>query len=312
MNKDELVEIYLDRFVNRTDIWFKQWLDVKGNRACYSCQEPGMDTKNGRFPYEPVTPYLVERIFAGQLSAGWPALASGSTSKWLCFDSDQEDGELMKLDALLKEHGWKTIREGQRPGREGHLWLLLDEPVETMNLIVLGDAMMKFAKTSKLERFPKSAEGLSQVRAPLSINLKPEAQGARGWFDGPDQVLTSQLEWLAAQPRNRAIDANRLSEQHRPASRTVVKAPPSKRPFLRSHGEFNILDYVNARRSGNRLVAACPVCEEEGHDRHRDNLSISTDGKKYCCWYGGQPGKIHTSSAIRQRLMSRSKRTIAK
>jgi len=153
--------------------------------------------------------------------------------------------------------------------------------------------------------------GLATVRAPLSTNLKPEAFGARGWFDDADLDITSQLEWLAAQPLNRAVDASRESERHRPISKSELKAPQPKRAFFGSNGQFNLLDYVNVRRTGKGLVAACPVCEEEGHDRHRDNLSISIDGKKYCCWYGGQPGKIHTASSIRQRLMSRNRRAVA-
>jgi hypothetical protein len=36
--------------------------------------------------------------------------------------------------------------------------------------------------------------GYSQVRGPLGINLKPEANGARGWFDGPEHNLKTQLE----------------------------------------------------------------------------------------------------------------------
>jgi hypothetical protein len=217
-------------------------------------------------------------------------------SKWLCFDSDTDDGALNQLESFLKTYQWHVIREGRRPHRDGHLWVLFDAPVQAAQLIVLGQSAMKLAGTTGLECFPKTATGLSQVRGPLGINLKPEAKGARGWFDGVEQNITSQLEWLAVQPLNRAEDAIKEAEKHKP------KQEPTKLKLFRRWrgGRFectSILELVEGRKVGGRHLAQCPLCALEGHDRHRDNLHISLDGTKWCCVFGG-PNQVHKSRDI--------------
>src|ERR1700679_2479349 len=144
---DHLIDFYISRFINRQDVWFKQWVGRDGHGS-YASQDPGMDTHGGRFPYEPVTAQLIRRHFAGELTCAWPALDEQKCCKWLCFDSDVDDGALDRLEQFLRssEVNARPIREGRRPGRDGHLWLFFDHPVPAQKLIVLGDTMMKYAK----------------------------------------------------------------------------------------------------------------------------------------------------------------------
>ena len=298
--REQLIAIYMERFINRLDVWSKQWVTTDG-RGGYAFQEPSMSTYNGRFSYEPVSPHLVARHLAGKVTCAWTAIEVNYCGKWICFDSDKADGALDALDTALRSWGVHVIREGRRPGRDGHLWILFDRPVRADQLITLADAMMNHAGISGLERFPKSATTLSQVRGPLGINLKPEANGARGWFDGVEQNITAQLLWLAAQPLNRADDAIKEATRQAPPVRPV--------PRLRTHGSynyrgsecFNILKYVEYRQQGNGFIAACPCCVADGHDQHRDNLRISLDGAKFCCVFGG-PNEVHKVVQIIQML----------
>ncbi|CAN5139751.1 hypothetical protein BH10CYA1_BH10CYA1_58480 [soil metagenome] len=290
MNDLMLIEIYINRFINRPDKWGRQWINRERTRYGYAHQSPEMDTKGGRYLFEPVTPKLVHRHLTGQLTCAWSATDSNGSSKWLCFDSDVADGALDTLDAFLVKYGWHVIREGRRPGRDGHLWLLFNKPVPAIELVVLGIAMMKLAGINRMECFPKTATGFSQVRGPLGINLKPEANGARGWFDGVEQHITSQLEWLAAQPLNRAEDAIREAHKQRPVSTPTRRSVGRVYPKL-SKG-FSVLNYVQARNQGGALVAQCPLCAHEGHDKHQDNLRITSDGSIFCCVYGG-PNQVH-------------------
>jgi hypothetical protein len=299
MSNFDLIEIYIDRFVNRTDIWGKQWIDyrLEPPEAQYAYQKPDMDTKGGRFTFEPVTLELVQRHFAGSVSCAWSAINLKGCSRWLCFDSDIDDGSLDRLESFLNSHGWHVIREGRRPGRAGHLWILFDKPVQADLLIILGDTMLALAGVKPIskkypkgiERFPKSANRYSQVRAPLGINLKPEANGARSWFDGVEHNLQSQLEWLALQPLNRAEDATREALKHSPkqGNENFRRMSPSKQS-----GHFPILDYVQVRSESGSMVAQCPLCADEGHDRHQDNLKIRSDGSVFCCVFGG-PNQVH-------------------
>lgn len=301
-----LIKIYFDRFINRPDVWGKQWTRGDGT-APYAYQYRNMDTKHGRFQFEPLTPNLLRYMFDGDLSCALSAVDGELRSRWLCFDSDTEDGDLDELEVRLRGWGLHALREGRRPGRAGHLWILFDHPVPADQLIVLGDAMIRLARVRAasstyahgIERFPKSTNGFSLVRAPFSINLKPEANGARGWFDGAKTDVEAQLEWLVVQPLNSAKDAIHEAERHRPPKEPTIRN--QRRYSTKMTNYINILDHVDHRRVGNDLVAQCPLCAQEGHDRSRDNLHITRDGSKFCCVFGG-PSQVHQAKDIIDHL----------
>ena len=119
MNHDELVKIYMDRFVNQTVIWGKQWVSSDKQRSGYAYQKPDMDTRGGWFLYEPLTPALIRRHFAGNLTVGLTAIDEQCCSKWLLFDSDTDDGDLIKLAYAARLWGMHIIPEGRREGRAG-------------------------------------------------------------------------------------------------------------------------------------------------------------------------------------------------
>lgn len=298
MNSDELIKVYSDRFINRVDIWGKQYPTPDGGYS-YACQKPDLDT---RFKYEPVSPDLIRRHLCGEITCAWAATSSTGESKWLCFDSDKADGELDKLEAFLRKWKWRVIREGRRSGRDGHLWLLFDQPVPSQKLMLLGDVMMTKAGIATMERFPKGdplkPPGYSQVRGPLGVHLKPEANRCRGWFDGPTQDTNEQLIWLAQQPLNKATDAIREANTHAIKRPTVI---PGKKKTSGRVYRTDIRKHVTTRLSRNQLVAQCPLCAAEGHDAHEDNLHITPDGTRFCCVYGG-PAQVHKNPDILKAL----------
>jgi hypothetical protein len=294
---DDSIDIYRRRFINRDDEWGKQYVNRDG-QARYALQHPGMDTKGGRYPYQPVTRQLIHSHLAGDVTCGWPAIDQHGCGRWICFDSDVANGQLDKLEAFLRSCDVQVIREGRRLGRDGHLWVLFDQPVDAGKLIILGDAMMQHAGVTGMERFPKSATGMSQVRGPLGINLKPEANGSRGWFDGPPKDIEEQLLWLADQRPNSAKSAIANADKYLGPNKHVSKSISQSR----KNYSVNILDLVDSpKRIGANLVTACPLCVKEGHDSHGDNLSISLDGQRFCCLYGG-PGEVHKGPTIIQAL----------
>lgn len=300
MNDINLLNLYIRIFINCFGRYSEQYVDRNGGFQ-YAHREP--EKQNQYFPYQPVSPALIQKHLAGEITCAWAAISTTGTSKWLCFDCDTDNGELNKLEEFLRKHNWRPIREGRRPGREGHLWLLFNEPVRAEKLIILGNTMMRHAYVEGIELFPKSAKTYSQVRGPLGINLKPEANRVRGWFDGPPQDVQSQLRWLADQPLNRAVDANFQADRHTPPAQEIKTF---KKPRVRSKSRcINILEYVSARRMRGAYVAQCPLCAAEGHDRHRDNLRINSDGSKFCCVYHG-PSQIHKNKDIVKALLGNS------
>jgi hypothetical protein len=277
----ELVKLFASRFVNRLSAYSVQWDNGSGYTALY----------------KPVTERLINQHLQGELTLSLPALDVNNTGKWLCFDSDTANGALDQLEQFLTGHNWRCIRESKREGKDGHLWLLLDSQISGEHLVNLSNAIIKLSKvsTDKLEAFPKQKriEKLgSGVRLPINYHRKIQR---RTWFEIPPKDIKSQLYWLAEQPLNDASAAIELAKVHKSI---VLPQIRQVRKYRGSHF-VNILDFIQARRSGKELVAQCPLCAAEGHDRHRDNLRISQDGQKFCCWYGGAAAIHRTGDIVR-------------
>lgn len=290
----ELIELYGARFINQSRVWYRQYVDRNG-KCGYACQKPDMDAKYGR--YESLSKGLIARHLSGEITCAWPAIDQNFRGKWLCFDSDSDDGQLERLGSFLLECGWYVIREGKRVGRDGHLWILLDAPVEARLLIWLGDAMMRLAGVSGLELFPKYPSGLSQVRGPLGKHNKPTANGAIGWFEDVKQDLREQLEWLASQPLNNAESAIQEAHRHRP----IILPKRMYTSPLASKGSvmFDIaVQRTSGKKGGNDWYHGhCPGPRHKNGDRHQSlSLRRANDGGAIVhCWTGCQPKEIYAA-----------------
>ncbi len=283
----------MQRFVNRDDAYYEQW--TNGSKYGYVAR------------YTQVTLQLILDHLKGHKTLSFPAVNGNGESRWLAWDSDENEGNLSRLEKCLQAHGWHVLREAQREGREGHLWLLLDKPTPAKDLIRLARHFETAAGISSksIECFPKQAnpETLgSALRAPLGIHRKPGAGNIRGWFANVEQDIKTQLEWLSEQPLNPSesvqIFANQLREFDKDNSER-------KSTIRRSSFEYrqNILELISEKRkTGRDWAAQCPLCAAQGGDNHRDNLRISLDGTKFCCVFGG-PGQIHKAKDIIQALI---------
>jgi hypothetical protein len=193
--------MWYQRFVNRND--------------AYAVQEIVNGTCQYFVKYEPLMPDLFNAHLFGRLTLGLPAIDQDGMSRWLCFDSDSEDGSLERIEQWLIGHGWHCLREGRRPGRDGHLWVFFQEPVPAADLRLFAFRVIEVVsvKPNDVEIFPKidhptwDADKLrwkasSVVRLPLGVNRKPDALGDRGWFDGTDRCEVGQALWLMGQPLN--------------------------------------------------------------------------------------------------------------
>lgn len=297
----DLCQNYMNRFINRTELWFRQWVDV--DRKCqYAC------VKSGAKRYEPVTLPLIARHLKGEVTCSWPAINETGKSKWCCWDSDFENGDIVRIADVLNRLRLVSHREAVRPGRDGHLWMFFDEPIEAEQLLRLnrevlahaGVMLKSRAYPSGVEFFPASSSRLSQVRGPLGVHRKPGANNARGWFVQPEQNLKAQLEWLTSAPSN---SSQIISNMVKPLfaadlARQAIAEPRVIQPYPRGAARVDILTLVADRRwNGRDWIARCPLCALEGHDKASDNLRISADGKIFCCVYGG-PASTHSARSI--------------
>lgn len=294
---DEHLKIFTERLLNRTDIYFQQWRfrDQTVFRYGYRCIDPSRDG------YLPLDAQRIQQHLNGSITLSTVALDDCGLSKWACWDSDHEDGALDKVEILLKQLGFFPLREAKRPGRDGHTWLFFDAPVPTSQLIrVDKELRAQVGKAAAaIEFFPKSSVRLSQVRMPLGINRKPEANGARGWFDLAPHSIPEQLKWFSAQPLNEAAKWQRIAQALDQIDQArLERSKQWRKPKANNFGEpVDIRKYVELHQRGSELVGACPLCRAEGHDRHGDNLRASLDGQKFCCVYGG-PAQVHRGAEI--------------
>jgi hypothetical protein len=112
---ENLVKLFADRFVCRSDCYAKQI--ATGGNWRYSLE------------YGRVTTALIADHLAGTTTLAFPAFDQNGFGKWLVWDADTNGPHIDALDNLLTGFGFHTVREGKRTGRDGHLWLLFDQPV---------------------------------------------------------------------------------------------------------------------------------------------------------------------------------------
>lgn len=294
------IEKFADLFSNRTDCFYEQI----PNQRRYRAIKTELEKKH------------FEQHLSGEMTLALPALSLEGTSKWLAWDSDFNDGELQMVQDFLESEGWICLRESKRHDREGHLWLVLDTPISSEMARRFAAEVNERLKTKRLEVIPKQSKPGSMgssLRLPLGINKKPGVW-KRGWFEGPSKNVQEQIEWLLNQPLNSAeqieliaqelLERDRRRRDHRFIITTTTSSSFTA-PFCRN-SDYRKTDLLNSlpptvsrRRCGNDWVLQCPVCEQEGHDKSKDNLRIKgDDGTVFACWYGGQPGKIHTARQI--------------
>lgn len=300
MSEVDVIGTFISLFANRTDSVFLQQEPVGGK-----C---GYARANRPFDRTAAMAHI-----AANITMSAPALSERDTARWLAWDSDADKGTLVRVYQYLLEHGFSPIREGAREGREGHLWLLLDEPIPGRVATAFGQFIAEKTRTTinskdaDLEFFPKQSATKNLaggLRLPLGYNRKPDAQ-CRGWFHGVKKDVTCQLEWLARQPVNsshRVLELGHAWWTTRPESTSAHRSVGSAKTFGKPHSDgtlkrVNALQYIPAHQrtlhSDGNWRAGCPACIVAGHDKSRDNLSINAgDPTKWRCWRGCTAAEI--------------------
>lgn len=294
----EHLNIFVGRYLNQRTVYFVQRPGGDG----YICKDP---SKDGFIPLDN------ERIvahLAGTVTLSVVAIDESGNSIWCAWDNDHSDAALDALEAVLRRLGFFPIREAKRDGRDGHTWLIFDKPIEAARLIRVAEEIRRQLgwKKGQVEFFPKSAGKLSQVRLPLGINRKPEAKGARGWFEDAPRTVPEQLAWFASQPLNDSARWNRIAEAlERLDAETEKRARRQRKKQFNTQRNYEQVDIrqlaPDLKQRGGELVGPCPVCRLEGHDKHGDNLRVSLDGQKFSCVFGG-PAAVHKASQIIRAL----------
>ena len=283
MNK--LIQSYVDRFLNRTDLHIQQGVNEDGH-CFYWTVKP-----DHQLFIENHEERIIQHL-KGRITLSLPAVNTMGYCKWACWDSDHERGHLNAIEDFLVALKLSPHRESKRPGREGHMWLFFNRPIHSSILIRFNEELFAQAELEKnaVEFFPKFTDKHSQIRAPLGIHRKKEARNVRGFFEQCESDLNAQLRWLADLPgddpeRIERVALKLFDIDREEQDRLNRKRPVSGFTHQNNGADFHILQYVQPTGiRGNNHIAPCPLCRNEGHDRRGDNLRIDRQNPSQWCW----------------------------
>lgn len=299
----ELVSKFRQRFVNPAKAFYEQNSDGS-YRAIYS----------------PLNEIEIMRHFEGRQTIGFPSIASDGTCRWICFDDDsflppEQAGRLERIQQYLEEKGYHSIREGKRYVenglcKQGHLWILFDKPISAALARKWANALPKEVGLEDLrdfEIFPKQdnpEKAGNCVRGPLGFHAKGKK---RGRFRDAPWPVPDQLEWFNSQPLNSTEEILRIGNWQNELAKAQAKYQTNftkVKPKNQGPTVLEMLEMLHADRldKGDRWLYQCPLCKQEGHDTHKDNLHVSKENTWYGCFYGGWSDK-HKPKMIYKSLL---------
>jgi hypothetical protein len=288
----KLASLFLERFANRRDFYFMQRINLQEESFGY--------IKVGSVE---LTEKLVRLHLVGACTLSLPTASEDHLSKWICFDGDTEGGELFKIESVLKEMNLNPLREGRRPGKDGHLWLMLSEPVSATDAALFGRTIVEALgiDPADVEVYPKEIKGFGQMRLPLGKHRKPGANEAVGLFEEcRDESVWEQVLWLERQSLSLVQPIDNVVSVIREKNRCQDYYKYHQaicNPFKQSESVCWLDILSNWKRTGSEYARQCPLCESEGRDKHHDNLGVSSDGLRINCVLGG-PNAIHKTVDI--------------
>ncbi len=165
--KDSLISRYAQIFVNRRD----RYLTAGSDSSWFS--------KKSR-----LTNRVLESALRGNISLGLYATAEDGTSKWICWDADDDLSahKLHQAVYLLPANSYLI----ERSRRGLHLVKLFDPPVPWQAAHRYGVSFASKAGCAQIEVFPKNGT-FSAIRAPMTPH--PLTKRIYDWIDADGQVV---------------------------------------------------------------------------------------------------------------------------
>lgn len=267
-------ERFIKMFANRSDCYLRQgedgsWWTVK----------------------EPLTLDLLKQHFQQKITLSLPAISVDNKCKWICWDMDVPEGkDTANILKYSKRLGLNPIIESYREKRFGHIWIFLSAPIDAEIARQFGQSARLICGLSKsCEFYPKSQ--LNGLRLPLGLHRKLLPDKFIGQFkDCSSDKLADQINWLLEQPLNDpqiiAEAAGRGPKIAKPSYRTTKAI---KKAYNSSIMELIPEDWPCKKTNNDEIIALCPLCNEQGIDKKKNNLSIKpADNLMFCHYNGGE------------------------
>lgn len=282
----KLVSIFYDYFVNPRKA--KRYMQVINEHGVWSYQAQHRSLRT----------FVLERHLLGEVTLATCNLDDDNNTRFMCVDSDDESGKLDILDECAKDCHWLTVREGRRPGKHGHLWLLLTKPIPgelayDLIRVLIDRAGLKESDFDRVFPMQKTADNFgSCVKLPLAHHKKPDANGAVAWFDGVKHDVNASLLWVAEQQRNDADKVIELALKNKPAP-ALVKEYRAPRDNRLKRVTFDDVIRIMSRKAkpGNNgwYNANCPCSSKHEHGDANPSFGFkrATDGGAIVKCQGG-------------------------
>ena len=350
-------EYFADVFINNWHRWAWQsdHSDSNVHWQYNECAHSGRGFEDCEF-----SSYQVEQHLKGHLTMGLIAIDELGGSRFFAWDEDNLGGRLERIGNALADLNFTYLRVTGRKDRAGHLFVLFENPIHASDLEIFRQIIEKNAGIrhpqltgckccrSHLDHFPNvpkvsSDPKYSNIRAPLGINRKKDAgwnpaltvekcDHLRGWFEGPEKNILSQLIWLKKQPINKAEKVLELVESIRKQTRkqdelvgecnTLIELCRRRENLfapkrIRSLNSTSFRHLVNAyceaenltlKQIGRDFAVLCPLCTEL-EDGAKDNLRLKGQGPEFNCFAGMASGH-HTPKDIYRYLKSKYGKTL--
>lgn len=324
----DMLELFFNRFINRTDIWSHQALVWNEKKQIIELQY--FRKKPEHDGYRPLDLEHIKAHIEGKRpndTLSIQALDADNMCKWACWDFDDGDQGGDSLVSFLQSLGLNPVREAARDGRYGHVWIFFAAPVSAFDLCAFDRAVQSYLGLQDVEFFPKQSPKhrdkmlLSNIRLPLGVHHKPGANGARGWFVDAEPEIMAQLEYINAQSfddgqsvieiaqaqlakeaeqdlRARIVEAHRQNELKKQREELERERGPLEKRYER----INLLDHIpkgDRKLIGGWWMTACPACRNDGRDKAGRNLAVNdADGFHFTCFRDGGKGNGHSQLEI--------------
>ena len=255
--------------------------------------------------YVAIKESLTERHLAlhleGHITLGAYMLAPDSTTRFMAFDADGENGlvDLADLSFELEGEGIPTYLETSRRG--GHLWFFFEKPHDGEQVRAFGKGIMRRHEAEDIELYPKqdrlySGPG-SLVRLPFGIHKK---SGQRYPFIRRDgawiaPTVREQIRLLSAhQTVPEGVFGAYVTYELKNKERRIPK--PSGVIFESNDVErvkkaVPLMDflsaYIDLRPVASGAVGHCPF-----HDDKHPSFGVNREGNYWQCFAGCGGGTI--------------------
>lgn len=228
MNADEKINVFLDYFKCRTDIYAERYFSKKKQNwgwtpACDNNFREFCPKRNGKFncfkceyqAFSKLTPQVLKNHFQGKHPGiGLYPMFDDSTCAFLAidFDDDHWMDEMRSVYEEALKNKIYPVMERSQSGCGGHLWFFFAEPLKALTARRLSEYLLREAmKRNRNIRFssfdrmfpnqdyiPQDGKG-NLIAAPLRYDAFMKGNSA--FINTSQQVIDSQIEYLASIPK---------------------------------------------------------------------------------------------------------------